>query len=441
MGPSAHCFFCGLKRFWGITLLYLAFAPGGLVTPAGAASVQILGIRAATNGNWALIFEGSSTNATKYGVEFTTALQSGYWQSVSNCQISVAGTGVFQADLPCSTEVTRFFRILSCEGSGADSDLDELSDALEALKGTNPQDPDTDDDGFSDGVEVANSTNPLLKSSQPDLSVLTGVSFDQSVVTVSEADGAYAGKLSFSKPFVGSVHYEVDASSTATSLAPGSDYHPLSGTLAVNGTEALLPIQLVDDLHMRGTRSLFLNIRADPVCRYRPSGTSRQLIRIEDNDVYWTGTMRDVYAGTNVGFAELSFRLKLLRSESTNQAWLVNDGKLDSGTKGSGCIPVGEWRMDVTLSTNSFDGVSEPIPMPSLPIFANGEVTRILRLSAKPHFRLMYGFGPGYIAGDYAEETRATDRTLAHLDRTNHVGVFILMRDQPIEATSSVFAP
>ncbi|MDO8512829.1 MAG: hypothetical protein Q7S57_06175 [bacterium] len=45
-----------------------------------------------------------------------------------------------------------------------DSDNDGLSDAMEALYKTDPNNPDTDGDGYKDGDEVANGYDPLIKS-------------------------------------------------------------------------------------------------------------------------------------------------------------------------------------------------------------------------------------------------------------------------------------
>lgn len=141
---------------------------------------------------------------------------------------------------------------------------------------------------------------------------------------------------------------------------------------------------------MAGARFLFLDIRVDQAGRYRPGGTSRQIIHLEDNDNYWTGTMRDIYFAngtTNVGYTELAFRMRMLRAAHTVQAWLVNDGQIDSTVKGSGPIPVGEWPLAVTLTTNSFVAESVAIPMPPLPLFGGAVVTRTLRFNARPCLR------------------------------------------------------
>lgn len=410
---------------------------------ANAAGLHILSLERSSAGALTLRFEGVSTNCLDYEVEFSYGLAPCQWLSVSNAALLAAEGGRIQAQLPAFSDSARFFRV-SMRGIGGDADGDDLSDFQEAARGTDPLDPDTDDDGFSDGVEVANGTNPRLSTSQPDLSVLTGVTFAQAQVTVSEGDGSFSSKLIFQKPFQGKVLYSVEPYSTASAVGPTWDYAPLPGEVAVNGTEATIQISPVDDLRMSGTRSLFLRIAPDPAGRYRPSRTSRQLIRIEDNDGYWSGTLRDIYetgTSTNLGFSELAFRMKLLRSGSVAEASLVNDGSIDTAVKGSGCIPPGEWLLTAALTTNTFEAVSVAIPMPRLPLFGNGQAARVLHLSAKPNPRFVYGMDAHYITGHYREEVRAMDRKLTHLDRTNAQGFFVLVRDLPMESTSALLSP
>lgn len=57
-----------------------------------------------------------------------------------------------------------------CDGfdAGDDSDGDGLTDAQEALFGTDPNDPDSDDDGLEDGQEVALGTDPLDEDTDGD---------------------------------------------------------------------------------------------------------------------------------------------------------------------------------------------------------------------------------------------------------------------------------
>lgn len=52
-------------------------------------------------------------------------------------------------------------------GPDGDADHDDLSNAEEVARGTNPFNPDTDGDGWVDGVEVADGKNPLDPNSRP----------------------------------------------------------------------------------------------------------------------------------------------------------------------------------------------------------------------------------------------------------------------------------
>jgi hypothetical protein len=56
---------------------------------------------------------------------------------------------------------------------GSDYDGDGLADLTEAVRGTDPDDPDTDGDGFHDVEEIARRSNPLDPSSTPDNSPLS----------------------------------------------------------------------------------------------------------------------------------------------------------------------------------------------------------------------------------------------------------------------------
>ena len=53
------------------------------------------------------------------------------------------------------------------DGVSPDSDKDGITDIIENMLGTNPQDPDSDDDGMRDGLEMELGKNPL----QPDATV------------------------------------------------------------------------------------------------------------------------------------------------------------------------------------------------------------------------------------------------------------------------------
>lgn len=70
-----------------------------------------------------------------------------------------AGLVISTPNLP--QKETTNFNIPSAE---IDSDQDGLSDAIETLYKTDPNNPDSDGDGYKDGDEIANGYDPLLKS-------------------------------------------------------------------------------------------------------------------------------------------------------------------------------------------------------------------------------------------------------------------------------------
>jgi len=75
-----------------------------------------------------------------------------------------------------------------------DSDQDGLSDAMEALYKTDPNNYDTDGDGYKDGDEVANGYDPIIKS--PDDKI------DHSVTTINTASSPLPSPPSFTQQFV-----------------------------------------------------------------------------------------------------------------------------------------------------------------------------------------------------------------------------------------------
>ena len=100
---------------------------------------------------------------------------------------------------PGITQVDRFTVV--APSSAADTDGDGLSDAQEALLGTDPLNPDTDGDGFSDGAEVASGSDPLNPLCTPLNCRLTG-SVDSQTLSLINANAALTGSLeSNSKTF------------------------------------------------------------------------------------------------------------------------------------------------------------------------------------------------------------------------------------------------
>lgn len=91
--------------------------------------------------------------------------------------------------------------------SGTDSDNDGLSNAKEAVVGTNPNQADSDGDGMNDGDEAAYGTNPLSAASAFDIELKTvpastPANLDNNTVDFPTADGKYYTLL-FSESMTG----------------------------------------------------------------------------------------------------------------------------------------------------------------------------------------------------------------------------------------------
>ena len=119
-------------------------------------------------------------------------------------------------------------------------------------------------------------------------------------------------------------------------------------------------VPLVDDDKITKVyRYLFLDIEPNP--GYRRGGIRRASILIGDNDNYWTGQLAQ-------GSTQRSFRLEILRSGKTTDAWLVAGGGHDglpnttdsSVSTSIGVVPEGRWKADsISMALDSF-GLTTP---------------------------------------------------------------------------------
>jgi len=374
----------------------------------------------------------SSDPSGAFAVEYSSVLGDfAQWSSVFGATFSSLGDTRRMATLPTST-TNGYYRI------GIDTDTDGLADGQESRLGTLANDPDSDGDGFSDAIELLYETNPSDFASRPAKSVLPTVSFATDLVTLNEGDGTYSVPITLSAPYFGTLRYQIGTDSTAASQGPTPDYQPVSGMVQVGGTSAVIPLQFVDDLLIRDTRVLYVDLKNDTAGLYRRGATIRHTILLEDNDAYWNGVMKDIYSYTNamgvttnaVGFNELGFRLKLLQQAGAAQASLVSTDDPDSRVRGVGTIPVGEWPMETfVLGADSLDAASMPIPMPGTTLFPTS-LNRTLAFQAQPAFEYAYGFNDNRIIGDFTDTLFAADGSSQHLERTNR-GVFILLKDLP----------
>jgi len=108
-------------------------------------------------------------------------------------QFTLVATNSFGSSNAFPSTANTFTVVLALTPT-ADSDGDGLSDAYEAMLGTDPFNPDTDGDGFSDGVEVASGSDPLNPACTPLNCRVSGQEADSltiSTVNTSPAPGRF----------------------------------------------------------------------------------------------------------------------------------------------------------------------------------------------------------------------------------------------------------
>src|SRR4051812_17217743 len=195
----------------------------------------------------ALTVLDGGVGATAYLVQSTASLETPIWQREGSV-FTGASAGAHPLNFTRNAQGNRFYRVLGISGTATDSDGDGLSDSFEAQIGTDPLNPDTDGDGVSDGAEYSYGSNPRNAASRPDFTNLPRAEFAEPTSLAVEGNGLHLIKITFDKPFEGALKYEILPMSTAS--APG-DFEALPGSITVNGTEASIPLRVVDDLNIR----------------------------------------------------------------------------------------------------------------------------------------------------------------------------------------------
>lgn len=85
-------------------------------------------------------------------------------------------------------------------GPDGDADHDDLSNADEIARGTDPLNPDTDGDGWPDGVEVSDDKDPLDPKSHPIITAVAGPPIQVNLAGPDETGSTSAGTLVASPP-------------------------------------------------------------------------------------------------------------------------------------------------------------------------------------------------------------------------------------------------
>jgi hypothetical protein len=264
--------------------------------------------------NLTFLVRNPVAGSTNFTVQGGTNLS--IWSAIPGVTVTVVDYGHVQVQLPRPANPKEFFRVLATISTN-DPDGDGLPTEIELALGTNPFKVDTDGDGFSDGIEILMGTDPLDPNSFPNQTALPVVTFSNSLSLAVEGAGSHVVNATFDRPFTGTLHYMVNARSTAV---VGQDYQALSGVMSVNGTNAQIVVTPVDDRMVRSERLLLLDL--NQVAGYQIGIGSSHVVRITDDDGYWNGTLKDKYA-------ERNFRLLLTASNGVSVASFVAGAGFD----------------------------------------------------------------------------------------------------------------
>lgn len=415
----------------GVVAIWLAFA-----ADASAQSLKVAGLT--HSGNQITITVQNTGNSTQYRLDGSPSMEAGTWLPVVGATFTAAPgpPGFWRTTITRPGADRHFYRVVGFAPvtSPDDSDGDGLTNAFEATLATTASLWDTDGDGFSDGEEFTYGTDPLSAASRPVLATKPAVEFAELVSTGTEGS-PFSVEITLDRPSAEplTVKYAVvPANSTAT--APG-DFAALGGTVVMTGTTATIPITWNDDLTLKPSRALALDIIALSTDGYRTGGRSRHIILLAENDAWWNGVCTDTYAQRN-------FRVRMARNAAGLQVTFGsgpgNDGLpllggetvVNLSSQSEGIVPVGSFAGTVQSDTAAhFKITSAAMPVASSGITgALTDLTRTIVLEALPAVGSFHSIAPTRLVGTYTESLASA--TSPHLDRT-FTGSFAMARDLP----------
>lgn len=398
--------------------------------------------------------DGSSTQFT---LQKNIGLDAANWGNANDAVLTSLGANRYTFAVPRTAADKQFYRILASliVGTEFDKDGDGLPDILERSftqdrNSPNWSDPnlfDTDGDGFSDGVEFAMGTLPNDPNSKPDLMNLPAVEFASSISEATEGASPHLIEIVGSGGFSGTIHFSINARSTATSPAEFT----IPGTVTMSNGTATLPLTLVDDLVISPGRLILIDLTPPAGNGYRPAGTVTHIVNYNDNDCYWNGVLTD-------DTTTRDFRLSVRRNASTTQVAFVSgssDGLAtpDGGasSQSTGLIPDVDLAGNpqeifpatgIVISANRFTASSPALPAPTGGSFASVSLKRTIALDANPSTFAAHSVTPKVIVGAFTESvSHATDPTITYLN-AQKTGFFVLACDPPAPPVlPSVFVP
>lgn len=325
-----------------------------------------------------------------------------------------------------------FFRI------GVDTDRDGLTDGLEAKWGTSPSSSDSDGDGYSDMIEIANGTLPTNANSRPLRGVQPSVQFTAPTSQTLEGAGTILIPVEFNTFYAGLLYYSVSVMSTATN---GVDFSAApSGVLAVNGANAVIPVNIRDDLEVEDIEAIVLGLNDDAAGTYHTGAFATHTVLLMDNDANWSGLLQS-------GVGQSGFRLCMLRSNACVAALLIPAPKSTTNHLGGQVIPrpppgQNGWPVtNLTLTATQLTGDSVPMPAGTSRLLGQSPLVRQMHFSANPPppgdtntfylSKTNAAFGPLVIAGEYQEVLASSQAAASSLQFTNR-GYFSMAREAPV---------
>ncbi len=430
-----------------VTLFFLLI--GFILSAKAAAEVQITEF-SIEDGEVRIVFIDTESVLTEFALQRSISLAPRSWVDLPEASFSAIDETRFLFTVPLINVDKEFFRIAIpfIVGTALDPDGDGLPDALEALIRTNPAVYDSDDDGFSDGAEYGYGTDPVDPTNKPVYIDLPTVDFSRPHSVAREGSDPHHVRVLFDRPFIGIVNYSINSlSNTAAGVdfTLGEDPEETTGSIAVDGSSALIPLTIVDDSNVSGQRVVIINLKLNGEA-YFIGGRASHAVLLEDNDAWWTGTL----VPSSGEVSSRIFRLKIAREGGgTSTIFGAGAGKdglpvpkeesseggpaIGDTSTSSTLIPEGEWLGTTHSDTaDHFNVISPMMPVVAgaRSLFSNETITRQLELNAEldlnsatqPHL-----LGDLRIVGNYSETLNISSGT----PLTPQPGTFVLQRDIP----------
>jgi hypothetical protein len=173
--------------------------------------------------------------------------------------------------------------------------------------GTNDPALDLDGDGYVDVADIVCWYNSCHKD----------VRFSTVGQTVDEEAGTIQVHVEFERPLATTLYYSISGTAT-TGTGTGDDFtDPNGGVLAVNGSSADIPIEILNDDEVDEEIETIL-LRLQPGAGYRVSGPSGHTVTINDNDASWHGVL-------STAEGRVAIVLELVNADGTYSASLRSD--------------------------------------------------------------------------------------------------------------------